>query len=212
MLPSPLQDNSQIQLLNDIWLLTIVAVLIGIGVPWLASDFQVNVVLASWGLLALGAIHVALTLMGASLRQRTVWHARAMTALELAGVVLIGFIWEHVGALQNPLFLMVFALPIIGAIFLSRWHPYLLAAVSICTVGFISLGEAPELRWFASGLVGSDVWLVWLFGRDAAATEPSFSTFSAPLNYLIVLLEVFSISLNCLVRWRRSMSALSSGG
>jgi hypothetical protein len=195
VLPRPLQDNSQVQLLNDIWLLTILAVLIGTGVPWLASDFQVNVVVASWGLLALGAVHVGLTFMGAPLRRQAAWYAKAMTTLEVAGVVLIGFIWEHVGALQNPLFLIVFVLPIIGSIFLSRWHPYLLAAVSIVTVSFVSLGEAPELRWFASGLVGSDVWLVWLFGRDAAATEPSFSAFSAPLNYLIVLLEVFSIGL-----------------
>ncbi len=195
VLPSPLRNNSQIQLLNDIWLLTILAVLIGTGEPWLASDFQVDVVSASWGLLALGAVHVALTFMGAPLRLPTIWHAKAITALEVAGVVFIGFIWDHVGALQNPLFLIVFVLPIIGTIFLSRWHPYLLAAVSIVTVGFVSLSEAPELRWFASGLIGSDVWLVWLFGRDAAATEPSFSAFSAPLNYLIVLLEVFSIGL-----------------
>lgn len=192
----PLQQNSKIQLLNDIWLLTILAVLIGTGVPWLASDFQINVVPASWGLLALGAVHIALTFMGAPLRPQTIWHVTAMTALEIAGVVLIGFTWEHVGALQNPLFLVIFVLPIFGAIFLSRWHPYLLAAVSIVTVGFVSLREAPELRWFASGLVGSDVWLVWLFGeRNAAATAQSFSAFSAPLNYLIVLLEVFSIGL-----------------
>src|SRR5450755_1436991 len=97
VLPSPLQNNSQIQLLNDIWLLTILAVLIGTGVPWLASDFQVNIVSASWGLLALGAVHVALTLMGTSLRLQTVWHARAITTLEVAGVVFIGFIWDHVG-------------------------------------------------------------------------------------------------------------------
>jgi len=50
--------------------------------------------------------------------------------LDILGVVLIGFIWQHVGALQNPMFLLVFACPC-GAIFLSRWHPYLIAAVSV---------------------------------------------------------------------------------
>jgi len=45
------------------------------------------------------------------------------------------FIWQHVGALQNPMFLTVFALPVVGAIFLSRWHPYLIAAVSVIAVG-----------------------------------------------------------------------------
>ncbi len=195
VLPSPVQTNSQIQLLNDVWLLTILAVLIGAGVPWLASDFQVNVVSASCGLLALGAIHVALTLLASPLRLKMVWQVKTITALEVAGVVLMGFIWDQVGALQNPLFLILFVLPIVGAIFLSRWHPYLLAAVSIVTVGFVSLIESPELRWFVGSLVGSEVWPVWLFGSAATATGPSFSAFSAPLNYQIVLLEVFSIGL-----------------
>ena len=191
----PPQENSRIQLLNDIWLMTILAVLIGTGVPWIASDFQVDFAAASWGLLALGAVHGVLTFLASPRRSPAAWHGRAVTALEVSGVMAIGFIWAHVGALQNPLFLLIFALPIIGAVFLSRWHPYLLAATGIVTVIVVSLAEAAELRWFASGLIGNDVWLVRLFGHGAAPVEPSFSAFSAPLNYLIVLLEVFSIGL-----------------
>ncbi len=191
----PLHDNARFQLLNDIWLLTIVAVIVATGIPWFASDFQVHFAGASAGLLGLGAVHVAQTLLGGPRRQHTVWHMRLMTALEIAGVALVGLIWDHVGALQNPLFLTIFALPIIGAIFLSRWHPYLLAVVSIITVVVVSLHEAPELRWYASGLVGNNSWLSTFLGHDAVATDPSFSGFSAPLNYLIVLLEVFCISI-----------------
>lgn len=191
----PLQENPRVHLLNDIWLLTIVAVLIGTGVPWLASGFEVDVGTASWGLLALGGIHVAFTFLGSPRRRHARWHDHAMTALEMAGVALIGFIWEHVGALQNPMFLIIFTLPIIGAIFLSRWHPYLLAALSIVVVGIVALAQAPELRWYASGLLGGDAWLTWLFGRQGAASQPSFSAFYAPSNYLVVLLEVFTIGL-----------------
>lgn len=191
---SPSQENSRLQLLNDIWMLTIVAVLVGIGVPWLASDFQIDVVPAGWGLLALGALHIALTILGSPLR-REAWRLKVVAVFEITGVVLLGYVWDHVGALQNPLFLMTFVLPIVGAVFLSRWHPYLLAAVSIATVAFVSLAEAPELRWFASGLMGGDAWLVWIFGRTSAAADTSFAAFSAPLNYLLVLLEVFSIGL-----------------
>jgi PAS domain-containing protein len=189
------RSHSQIQLLNDIWLMTILAVLVGTGLPWLVSDFQVDIVSASCGLLALGVVHVVLTIFGAPLRQQTIWKARAITLLETVGVLLLGFIWEHVGALQNPLFLVVFVLPIIGSIFLSRWHPYFLAAVGILTVGFVSLGESSELRWFAGSLTGSDWWLRWLFGPGAAAPEAAFSAFSAPINYLLVLLQVFCIGL-----------------
>ena len=93
------------------------------------------------------------------------------------------------------MFLTVFALPVIGAIFLSRWHPYLIAAVSVIAVGVVALSQAPELRWYASGLMGTDKWLTWLFGNQSAVPQPSFSGFFAPSNYLIVLLEVFAILL-----------------
>jgi hypothetical protein len=118
-----------------------------------------------------------------------------LTLLDVVGVVLIGFIWQHVGALQNPMFLTVFALPVMGAIFLSRWHPYLLAMVGVLVVGGVALSEAPELRWYASGLLGSDASLAWLFGPQGAVPQPSFSGFYAPSNYLVVLLEVFAVVL-----------------
>jgi PAS domain-containing protein len=176
------------------WLLTIVAILLATGVPWFASGFEVDLATASSGLLALGAIHLAFTLLAAPSRSSGRWRDRALTLLDLAGVAVIGFIWQHVGALQNPLFLSVFALPVIGAIFLSRWHPYLIATVSVLVVLFVALNQAPELRWYASGLSGGDAWLTWLFG-DRSAAPPSFAGFYAPSNYLIVMLEVFAILL-----------------
>jgi PAS domain-containing protein len=51
------------------------------------------------------------------------------------------------------------------------------------------------LRWYASGLFGGDTWFTWLFGRQSTVPQPSFSGFYAPASYLIVLLEVFTITL-----------------
>src|SRR5258708_4260956 len=195
LIPRPGWENPRVHLLSDIWLLTIVVILIATGVPWFASGFEVDVGAASWGLLALGGIHIAFTILPSRTRLRGRWHDPTLTLLDVIGVILIGFIWQHVGALQNPTFLMVFALPVIGAIFLSRWHPYLIAAVGVCVVGVVALAQAPELRWYASGLLGSDAWLAWLFGRQSTVTQPSFSGFYAPSSYLIVLLEVFSFGL-----------------
>ena len=195
LIPRPVWENPRVHLLDDIWLMTIVAILVATGVPWFASGFEVNVGMASWGLLALGGIHVAFTMLASPARLHGKWRDRTLTLLDILGVVLIGFIWQHVGALQNPMFLTVFALPVIGAIFLSRWHPYLIAAVSVIAVGVVALSQAPELRWYASGLFGSDAWLTWLFGNQSAVPQPSFSGFFAPSNYLIVLLEVFAILL-----------------
>jgi PAS domain-containing protein len=67
--------------------------------------------------------------------------------------------------------------------------------VSILVVCVGALSLAPELRWHASGLFGSDAWLTWLFGNQGAVAQPTFSGFYAPSNYLIVMLEVFAVLL-----------------
>ena len=195
LMAQPIWQKPRVHLLDDIWLLTIVAILVATGLPWLASGFEVDLGTASWGLLALGGIYIAFSILASPTRPQGRWHDRAMTLLDVVGVVLIGFIWQHVGALQNPMFLLVFALPVVGAIFLSRWHPYLIATVSVLVVGIAALAQASELQWYASGLLGGDAWITWLFGRQAAVTQPSFSGFYAPSSYLVVLLEVFTVAL-----------------
>lgn len=195
MMPQPIWQNPRVHLLDDMWLLTIVAIVVATGLPWLASGFEVDLGPASWGLLALGAVYVAIAVLASPARPHGRWHDRAFILLDVVGVVLIGYIWQHVGALQNPMFLTVFALPVIGAIFLSRWQPFLIAMASVLVVGVAVLAQAPELRWYASGLLGGEEWLSWLFGRQSAVTQPSFSGFYAPSSYLSVLLEVFTVAL-----------------
>jgi hypothetical protein len=107
-------------------------------------------------------------------------------------VIAISFIWAHVGGLQNPLFLVAFALPVVGAIFLSRWQPYLMAALSALMVTLVACSEAPELRWYAPWLGAAGRWLDALFGGEGGASLP-FAAFSAPSQYYVVLLEVFAI-------------------
>jgi len=191
----PVWENQRIHLLSDIWLLTIVAILVATAVPWFASGFEVDAGAASWGLLAVGGIQGAFTILSSRAWLQGRWHDHLLTLMDVAGVILLGYIWRHVGALQNPAFLTVFALPVMGAMFLSRRHPYLIAAVSVCVVLVVALAQAPELRWYASGLLGSDAALTWLFGHQSAVAQQSFPGFSAPSSFLIVLLEVFSIGL-----------------
>ena len=196
LLSHPSWENPRVHLLDDIWLMTLAAVVFATAVPWLFSGFEVDVRAASGGLLALGALHVAFTLLASGNSRQGRWRARILTALDVAGVVLIGFIWQHVGAVQNPVFLMVFVLPVVGSIFLSRRHPYLLAVVSVIVVGAVAVSAAPELRWYLSGLFGSDAGLQWLFGQESPGyTAASFSGFYAPSSYLVVLLEVFAVVL-----------------
>jgi hypothetical protein len=195
LIPRPGWENPRIRLLSDSWLLTIIAILTATAVPWFANGFEADLATASWGLLALGGILVTLTILESRISPQSRWRNRALALLDVIGVIVMGFIWQHVGALQNPTFLTVFALPVIGAVFLSRWHPYLISAAAVCVVGVVALAQAPELRWYASGLLGSDAWLGALFGHQSAAPPGSFSGFYAPSNYLIVLLEVFTVGI-----------------
>jgi PAS domain-containing protein len=191
----PSSRNPRIHLLADVWLLTIIAIVVATGVPWYTSGLEVDVGAATWGVLAIGGIQVALTILASPSPSDGSWRDRALTLLDVAGVIIMGFVWEHVGAFQNPMFLTIFALPVIGAIFLSRWHPFLIAAVSILVVAIAAVSEAPELRWYASGLFGDGAWMRGLLGREVTAPQPSFSGFYAPPSYLVALLEVFTIAL-----------------
>jgi PAS domain-containing protein len=188
------QRHPRVHLLDDVWLLTIVGILLAVGIPWLSGGFEVQVGVAGFALLALGAIHIAFTFL-ASPAHPGRWHNHALTLLNAMGVVLIGFIWAHVGGLQNPMFLMIFVLPVIGSIFLSRWHPFLTALLSVLVVGIVALSRTPELRSYVSGLLDTGAWLAKLFGRQGLESEGSFAGFYAPTGYLVTVLEIFTVVL-----------------
>lgn len=194
LLQPPLWHHPRVHLLDDTWLLTIVAILVATALPWFASGFEVEVGTAAWGLLVLGGIHVAFTFLGTPSRAPGKGRDLALTALCLIGVVAIGFIWAHAGALRNPIFPMVFALPVVSSIFLSRWHPYVLAAAAVLVTAVVALSQSPELRWYAAGLTGTDAWLTLLFGSSNPAPQVAFTGFYAPSSY-VVLLEVFTVLL-----------------
>jgi PAS domain-containing protein len=191
MVPAPGWSDPRIHLLDDTWLLTIFAILLATALPWLVSGFDVDFIAALLGLLALGAIHIALT----GLRRPTRQGARPalLTMLHIAGVLVVGFIWLNAGGLRNPAFLMIFVLPVVGAIFLSRWQPYLMALLAIVVVVAVALAQAPELRWYAPGLNTAGAWLAAVLHEEGASSGAPFRGFYAPSSYFVVLLQVFAI-------------------
>jgi PAS domain-containing protein len=191
MMPVPTWSDPRIHLLDDTWLLTIFAILLATVVPWLVSALDINFVAACLGLLALGAIHISFTLVGKPAR---VGERRPLLAmLHIAGIIVVGFIWLNAGGLQNPGFLIVFALPVVGAIFLSRWQPYLMALLAVVVAGAVALAQAPELRWYVPGMNTAGAWLATVLGQQGSAASSPFPGFYAPSGYYVVLLEVFAI-------------------
>ncbi|MGH8220908.1 MAG: hypothetical protein ACREUT_20425 [Steroidobacteraceae bacterium] len=193
LLPAPSFTDPRVHLLDDLWLLTIFAILLAAGLPWLVSSFAMQIGAALLGLLALTAVHVAFTVLVSPATVLGAGRRRALALLHALGVVVIGLTWHYAGGLQNPAFLLVFALPVVGAIFLSRWQPYASAAVAVLVVAIVALAEAPELRWYASGFDPVGPWLVTRLGAITGAADTPFPGFYAPAGYYLVLLEGFAI-------------------
>ncbi len=193
LLPLPTWRDPRVHLLDDIWLLAIFAILLAVALPWLFSAFEIDVAHAGLGLVGLGALHFGFALASAPGRPRTAWRTRALSLLNALGIVGIGYVWQHTGGLQNPVFLAVFALPVIAAVFISRWQPYFMALLAIVVVALVAVADAPELRWYAAGLHGVGSWVTDVFGRDPGSAGAPFPGFYAPSGYFLVLLEVFAI-------------------
>jgi PAS domain-containing protein len=192
LLPMPTWTDPRVHLLDDLWLLAIFAILFAGGLPWLVSSFDIHVGAALLALLGLAAIHTGFTLLTAPAPGINSGRKRALAVLHAIGVLLVALIWHYAGGIHNPAFLVVFVLPVVGAIFLSRWQPYAMAILAVVAVMAVALLESPELRWYASGLTPWAATLTRRFGGAIAASEP-FPGFYAPPRYFLVLLEVFAV-------------------
>lgn len=195
LLPRLLWQNPRVHLLDDTWLLTVATLLLVLGVPWFSGHLDVQIGTAALGLLALGVLHLAFTVIAAAPPSIARWRNPTLKTLHAAGVLVLGFIWWHAGALQNPVFLLVFVLPVVGAIFLSRWFPYVTALLAVLTVSVVALAEAPDLRWYVAGFLGREGHLLDWLGGAGARTPAPFASFYAPTTYQVVMLEVFTIVL-----------------
>jgi hypothetical protein len=180
--------------LGDTWLLTIFTILVAIGLPRFAGGLESDFAVCALGLLALAVIHVGFAAVAARMAPRPQLRTRLLTALHLLSVVIVAFVWQRAGGLQNPLFLAVFVLPVIGAIFISRWQSYLTAAVSVAAVAVMASGQAPsaEPHWYVPGFSAAAVWLNSI-GRPPGAAGRAFAAFYAPARYYAVLLQVFAV-------------------
>lgn len=168
--------------LGDTWLLTIFTTLLALGLPRVATGLQLDFVACALGLLALAMIHVGFTIVAARMAPGPRLRTRLLACLHLLCVLILAFIWPRAGGLQNPLFLGVFVLPVIGAVFISRWQSYVTAALSIVAVMVMAWGQMPAAGGWAGPL-----------GALAGGAARPFAAFYAPAGYYSALLQVFAV-------------------
>ncbi len=181
--------------LGDTWLLTIFTILSSIGLPRVSGDFQIDFAMCALGLLTLAMIHLGFAVVAARLASRPQLRTRLLTTLHLLGVVTVGFIWLRAGGLENPELLGVFVLPVIGAVFISRWQSYVTATLSVLTVVVLASGQVPAAtqgHWYMQGLRAAAEWLSGIAGLPGEAGRP-FAAFYAPAGYYAVVLQVFAV-------------------
>ena len=188
-------DAPRVHLLDDTWFVTIFAVLLATALPWFVSAFDIDFARASVGIFALGVLQFALSAGAVPKRMSLMWRKRVLAILHAVGVIVLGFIWQHAGGTANPLFLLAFALPVIGASFIARWQPYLAAALAVIVVFAILMSQEPELRWYVSGFGAVGAWLASIFAAEGSAVSAPIPGFYAPFGYVAVLLQVFAVLL-----------------
>ena len=194
LMPAADRQDPRAHQLGDMWLLTIFTILLAIGLPLAASGLAIDFAWCALGLLGLAVIHAGIVAMSGPGGVRLAG-TRGLVALHALGVVTTGFIWQRAGGMQNPLFLAVFVLPIIGAMFISRWQSYLTAALSALTAAVVASAQAPELHWYMPALGAALQWLGAGIGRVAGGAVSPFAGFHAPAMYYAVLLQVCVVML-----------------
>ncbi len=68
-------------------MLAIAAILLAIVIPWLLTSFDIDLSLASLGVLALGGVHVVFATLSSSGRPRTAGRARLLALVHGLGIV-----------------------------------------------------------------------------------------------------------------------------
>ncbi len=180
---------------DDVWLVTLFIILLGIAVPWFLRLLDVPLGPVLWSLFGFGTVYLVLARWGDSFEDPAAILV-IIGLVQAAGVLFIGLVWHLAGGAQNPVFLLAFAVPVVaGGMVLPHWQAYATAILSVLTVFTVALMNAPELRWY---LYQAGLPAEWLLSRlpdlSAGAPQPFPGLTTLP-GYLIVLLISFTVLL-----------------
>ncbi|MBZ0114272.1 MAG: PAS domain-containing protein [Thermoanaerobaculia bacterium] len=139
--------------LNEtLWFLTLWSAMLAIAVPWYLRLLTVELGPPARLLFGFGVF----VWVGFALTERL--HTRravlaTISTIHLTGVLVLGWTWQMAGGLENPTFLVLFALPVLaaGALPLRSLH-YVTPLVAAAVVVFLALLDEPELRWYLVSL------------------------------------------------------------
>lgn len=192
--PATLGLRERRRLAETLWYAALWAALAAAALPWYLRLLPIDLGPPAWTLFGFGT---ALWLSSAaSGRLATRRGLLAVTALQhVAGVVVLGVVWQMAGGLENPAYLAVFALPVVAAAALpARRLTYFAAGAAFAAVVLLALLERPELRWYLAslGLPGGLVSEAWPLPGFASSPFPALTP---PPTSAAAILLVFGVLL-----------------
>ena len=194
--------------IDDVWLIVCCTVFMATGVPWYLRLLDIDFAPIAWSLFAYGVGCVGSSIVADRFETRRSL-LLVVGAVNLAGVIFLGWIWHLTGGVQNPMFALIFVLPVVaGGLALVSWHTYAMAALSIGTVVTVALIDAPELHWYVTQ---HGPWARKVMGvlpaASATAAQP-FPGLSMPPSYLFVQLLLFVVIIATVALITETFSAL----
>lgn len=136
------------RLLDSAWIVSLVAGLASVALLWFMSILEIDLERAAWVVLVYIAGYLVISTAGDRLKSPFAV-TQAIRFTTLTSVIFLGVLWHLVGGLDNPMFLVMFALPVLlSGVMMVGWLAHVAAAVSIMTVSLVALYESPDLRWY----------------------------------------------------------------
>ncbi len=179
------------RILDAVCVMSLGVVFLSVGIPWFLGIISLNIVPVAWVIFGYALAYLVLATLTDRLEERAQL-LLAMQALQSLGIVALAFLWHMVGGMANPMFLMVFTLPVIASgVMMLGWQPYLIALISVVAVAVVAVLESPELKWYMTVHSGiSWNWTENLSIPFISAMEP-FPDLETGLGFQLMILEVF---------------------
>jgi len=176
------------RLFDNVWFLTLFAVLLATGVPWYLRILDIDFGRIVWGLFGYGLFQVAIN----AVLKRRPEHRTFLAVVGLQqciGILTVGVLWHYAGNVQNPFFLFVLALPLIaGSLVMLPWQSYTTAFLLIGSVLTVAWLDAPDLRWNVLQIRLLPDWFTRILPVPLGAPPQPFPSLNTSPSYLFTLL------------------------
>jgi PAS domain-containing protein len=153
--PTSAPDGSPVSaewVFEVVWPMTFIVALVALWTPWYLRALDVHIGRIAWLLTVATGAHVIAWPLLAPIRDTRVGSAALLT-LHALSLLVLGFVWILLGAMNLPVFLIFFALPILAApAARGVWGRTTAFGLALPILLLAALLASPSLRWYGGQL------------------------------------------------------------